>query len=1030
MVIILIRNLLNKIAKPLLIHQKKHYITTTTKGKKCTFTLSMDTSAVHQFIFFSIKPIFSGRILLLFLGVIICRSVGFSQGLISQTEVTSFTRNQYEAGAQNWAIAQDKNKRIYIANNEGLLVYNGTNWQLYPIPNKTILRSICFGSGGKLYAGAQDELGYFAPDKVGRLQYTSLKHLLPVQDRGFTDVWQLEIKSKEVFFRTDAKIFKLSDNQFTVYKAKSTWLSLHQHQGQILAQDRQLGLLKYARNQWQPFIPKDSLPPNFLITDIINYQEGTSLLSTVNDGLYLLKQDNLIPFEFKSSTINPNQHFTSLSILENGAFLAGTYFNGIYRISSQGLVLENISTQNGLPNNTLRYLFTDTHNNVWAGLDNGLAFFSYNDAIKLINPPIFNNGVGYDVKVLDNHLYFALSTGLLWLPIQPSTDLSTITQTPKTIIDGLTWNLSPINNQLLAGRDDGLFLIQNKQASPITQSTGYWACRSIHQSNPLRVIAGNYLGLHFLEMDNKDFKNIGSLKNFKESSRYIETDGNSIWVSHPYRGVYRITLSGKSDARETIRLFSQKEGLPSDLDNHVFKIKGKIVFATPRGIYEYRPSIDSILKSKQYTKIFGDRPIRYIKEDKQGNIWFVQEKMLGVVGFASGKPIIHYIPELKNKIVSGFESIFPYDSRNILIGGEPGFYHLDYEKYLENIKPFSAYVSQVKTSGVTDSVLVGGYMLNNKGDQEKMTIPYALNSLLFSYTSYVYGQPSGIEYSHYLEGFDMDWSNWNNNTEKEYTNLPAGTYTFRVKARKSPSHESSVYEFTFSITPPWYQTIWAYISYGLLFVGFLFAVSKYQARRQRKKQEAKRLADRKKFEEKQKQLAYQHQLEQAESEKEIIHLRNEKLDAEIKHKNAELASATMHLVQKKELVLKLQKELKQLQKNTKIGSNNVELKQLLKALSEEQKLDEEWDNFFRHFNSVHGDFLNILKKKFPKLNPHYLRLCAYLRMNLSSKEIAPLMGISLRGVEINRYRLRKQLELPTEVNLIEYLLNIEREQEP
>jgi 8-oxo-dGTP pyrophosphatase MutT (NUDIX family)/DNA-binding CsgD family transcriptional regulator len=129
--------------------------------------------------------------------------------------------------------------------------------------------------------------------------------------------------------------------------------------------------------------------------------------------------------------------------------------------------------------------------------------------------------------------------------------------------------------------------------------------------------------------------------------------------------------------------------------------------------------------------------------------------------------------------------------------------------------------------------------------------------------------------------------------------------------------------------------------------------------------------------------------------------------------------------EEKELFLRLKKELQQLQKNTKIGDDTTELKQLLKTLSEEQKLDEEWNNFFRHFNSVHGDFLNILKKKFPNLSPHYLRLCAYLRINLSSKEIAPLMGISLRGVEINRYRLRKQLDIPTDVNLIEYLLNLE-----
>jgi DNA-binding CsgD family transcriptional regulator len=981
----------------------------------------MDTSALHQHKNYGTIPAFLKKSILLWGGLFIFNFVGFSQGIISQPEVKSFTRNIYEAGTQNWAITKDKNNRIYVANNEGLLVYNGTHWQLYSVPNKTILRSIGFGPEGKLFAGAQDELGYFAPDKIGRLQFTSLKHLLPTQDQVFTDVWQLVATEKEVFFRTNSKIFKFIGGKFTVYPAKTIWLSLHNHQGQIVAHDKQVGLLIYQNNQWEPLVPKDSLPANFLAIDLIPYKKDISLLSTVSNGLYLLTKKELKPFLLKAVGVNSNQHFTALHKLNDGSFLVGTYFNGIYRVTEDGLILENISTKNGMPNNTIRCLFADDYSGVWAGLDNGLAFFTYNNAIKLINPSVFNNGTGYDVKTLNDDLYFALSTGLLWFSTQATKDLSRITQAPKTIIEGLTWSLSVINNQLLAGRDDGLFVIKDKKANLISEATGYWASRPINQqtSLPLTIIAGNYLGIHFFEMDSKSFLDKGSLEKYKESSRYIETDNHTIWVSHPYRGVYRI-LPNKS-----IKLFSSKDGLPTDLDNHVFKIKGKIVFATPRGIYEYDQLSDKILKSKAYTDIFGDRPIRYMKEDAKGNIWFVQEKMLGVVDFSAGKPLLHYIPELKNKIVSGFENIFPYDNQNILIGSEPGFYHLNYEKYLENLRPFSAYVSQVKTSGAIDSVLFGGFRFNNEPDKHQITIPYELNSLLFAYTASVYEQPSGMEYSHYLQGFDLGWSDWDSNTEKEYTNLPAGTYTFFVKARKSPSHESSVYQFTFSIAPPWYQTIWAYTLYFFLSIGFLYGLLQYQSMKHRKKQELKRQADLQKFEEEQKQLAYQHQLELAESEKQIAHLRNEKLDGEIKHKNAELANATMNLVQKKEFILKLKKELQQFQKNAKIGEDNVELKKLLKILSEEEKLDEEWNNFSLHFNSVHGDFLTILKRKFPTLNPHDLRLCAYLRMNLSSKEIAPLMGISIRGVEISRYRLRKKLALPTEANLAEYLLNME-----
>lgn len=977
----------------------------------------MNTSLLHHKRFLLLNTYFEKRIQLLLFLIFISSSNANSQELISQTEIRRFARNEYEAGTQNWQIVQGKNKRLYIANNEGLLVYNGSRWQLYPVPNKTIVRSVGFGAKERLYVGAQDEIGYFSPDKLGRLCFHSLKQLLPQEGRVFTDVWQLETRQQEVFFRTDAKIFKFDGKEFSVYPTKSKWISLHKHQEQILAHDRERGLLIYQNQEWKTFISKKALPPNFLISDLVVYEEGCSLLSTVNNGLFLLKKNKLEPFPIKTTdSFTAKQHFTALALMNDGSFLLGTYFNGIYRVAANGEILENISTKNGLSNNTVRCLFRDNYDDIWVGLDNGLAFFTYNNAVRHINPPIFNNGIGYDVEVQNNNLYFALSTGLMHLPLKAVTNLEHLQQNPEILLDGLTWNLSLIDKQLLAGRDDGLFAIQNKQIQALDESTGYWICSPAKERDKSLVIAGNYLGVQFFEIDNKQLKNIESLEKFKESSRYLEIEASNIWISHPYRGIYKVGISDKS-----LRLFSQKDGLPSNLNNHVFKIKGRIVFATTQGIYEYDEIADTILKSKAYTNIFGNKSIRYLKEDSERNIWFVEGKRLGVVDFSTNKPIIHYIPELKNRIVSGFENIFAYNQSNILIGSEPGFYHLNYKEYLRNLREFSVYISEVQTSGAVDSVLFGGYGENKDG----IRIPYTLNSLIFRYTAYVNGQAKGLEYSYKLEGFDKDWSNWSKHPEKEYTNLPQGNYSFKVKARKSPSQESAIYEFGFSISPPWYQTKWAYGLYALAFGAFLFALMKYQAQRQKKKQEVKRLADLRKFEEEQQQLAYQHQLELAESEKETIRLRNEKLDAEIKHKNAELASATMNLVQKKELILKLKKELQQLQKNTKVGDDSKELKQLLRALSEEQKLDEEWNNFFQHFNSVHGDFLNILRKKFPDLSPHYLRLCAYLRMNLSSKEIAPLMGISLRGVEINRYRLRKKLDLPTEANLVEYLLNME-----
>ncbi len=214
--------------------------------------------------------------------------------------------------------------------------------------------------------------------------------------------------------------------------------------------------------------------------------------------------------------------------------------------------------------------------------------------------------------------------------------------------------------------------------------------------------------------------------------------------------------------------------------------------------------------------------------------------------------------------------------------------------------------------------------------------------------------------------------------------------------------------------PPWYQTFWAYLIYVLLFLGIVYLV--YRS--------VKKIliSQQKRHEEEQRQLQYLHQLELEKTEAEIIKLKNEKLQAEIEHKNTELASVAMHLVQKGELLANVKEEMGRLKKGINGDKPTDDLKKILRILDEENRMDKDWDHFASHFDRVHSDFLRTLKTKFPNLSAHELKLCAYLVMNLSSKEIAQLMNISVRGVEISRYRLRKKFHLATETNLFDFLL--------
>jgi DNA-binding CsgD family transcriptional regulator len=944
--------------------------------------------------------------------IIICSFLLLFVKLSGQAQAVNFTRPQYGAGSQNWTFEQDQGGCIYVANNEGLLTYNGVKWEVFPMPNQTIVRFISFGKDGRLYAGGQDEIGYFEPAINGKLVFHSLQELIDAEDRQFADIWNIVPYGDDVFFRSFSRLFRLHNNKITTFRSGSKWDFLGIHKDQLLAHDKSRGLLVFKNGDWQILCSPDKLPPGLTITSIIPFQKQ-SLLTTASNGLLILAGEQLVPFKLSGTGAENQQYFTSAQAAGNGTFLVGTYDNGVYAVDSTGKILETFSKNEGLNSNNVKCIFNDRRNNIWLGLEDGISFLTMNSPVKLFNPRIFNGAAGYGAAILGNKIFFALANGIYEMPSAKSDDLSTNQNALKKITGGLSWEITKIHDHLFTGRDDGFFEVKSSGLTPVDPSTGYWIFKPLStNNNSLLFAAGNYLGVSFFRKENNGYVKETNLDYLNTSARFLEYDSllNVIWISHPYRGVYKISLPGNA-----VKRYTDKDGLPSTLNNHVFKIKNKVVIATVKGVYVYNPSTDHFELETDYDKIFNGISIRYLQDDKAGNLWFVHEKNLGVAD-RSGKSII-YFPELQRKILSGFENIFPVDSSSVVIGGEQGFFHINYNKYLQNKKIPDVYIRNVTVKNGHDSVLYAGFKAIDSVQQQKIHLHHKWNSFHFEFAAPYSEYAQTLEYSYYCEEFDNEWSDWTKKMEKDYTNLSPGNYIFRVKARNNLNEESSIASFSFTIAPPWYNTVWASIGYIFLFVSLLYFLYKQQEKQIQKKQEKKMLEERMKHEEKERMLAYRHQLEMEKSEKELMQVKNEKLESE-------LASTAMNLVQKKEFLLKLKDEINKLNKAGQQNIDTSELKKILRSLTAEDKLDEEWEQFSIHFNKVHGDFLIILKNKFPGLKAHELKLCAYLRMNLSSKEIAQLLSISVRGVEISRYRLRKKLQLQPKEDLFQFLLGL------
>lgn len=936
--------------------------------------------------------------LVLFVLPMLLAAITQARQLIGAPAILHYSKQQYSGGGQTWDMDMDRYGVLYFANNEGLLTFNGHKWKILPVPNHTSFRSVKVGKEGRIYTGAQDDFGYYFPDADGILRYTSLKLLIPVKEREFADVWNIVLYDNAVFFRSNNKIFCYRNGEVQVYPAPGEWRLLCNTTNGLYAQDAREGLMQFVAGKWETVCTAMAAQKQ-LITAVLEGKNDTLLLFTLRNGIYKLHAQQLFPY---ATPVDETDRIYCAKEWDHNQLLIGTAEGGCYILHKEtGEVIQRFSIREGLQHNSVRRIFTDHGRNIWLALDNGIDMIRHNSAIKLIHPDQHQYLTTYAARVFNRQLYIGTSDGLFATPLNDHTDLSFQEHQFRKVehSGGQVWGLATVNEQLLMSHHEGAFRISGFSASPLLKGTGCW----LFLPQQTRTLIGCYNGLRTM---GPGFSPVRQINRLFESLRFLTAEQDSIvWASHPYRGVYRIVLEKDTILRYT--LYTQLHGLPSSYRNFVFRIRGKMVVATQQGVYEFDPVRRTFVPSSWLFPILGNTSVKYLSEDATGNIWFVSEKTPGVVDFhqpSFQKPysIIHF-PELKGMIVSGFECIYPYNDENIFVGGEKGMYHINYKKYKQpKISP-DVLISLVNAR---DSLLFGGYLPAAAARMQKL--PNAFASFHFEYASPTFGQSNNMEFSYKLEGFDEGWSEWSSRTEKDYTNLPHGKYSFAVKARDNLGNISKAASYAFHILPAWYQTtlvksIWVLM--GLFFIWACYGSLK------------------KKFKKEKQQLILHHEYEKEQKEKQLIRLQHDKLAADIQFKNKELAIATMNLVQRGKLLFNIREELLQtIQKLT--PSPLPTFKKVLRLFEEAEESAEDWEQFSRHFDEVHNNFLATLKKRCSDLSTTDMKLCAYLRINLTTKEIAQSLGISIRGVETSRYRLRKKLEVPGDVSLYDFLLSV------
>ena len=915
--------------------------------------------------------------------------------------IHSYPKDVYQSGAQNWDIAQDSHGVMYFANNNGLMYYDGSLWKTFPLPNATIVRSVAISSQEEIYVGGQNEFGKFVPDHKGTLTFESLKDIIPEAHQGFEDVWDIVIIDEGTFFRASNKLYRIYEGQCTVYDGQDI-IFLGVIDGRVVVQDLGLGLLYFEKNELKKLAGSEVLK-NKLISNIVS-SDQTSIIATQDHGLFLVNGGDIQAWETDADDFLKQNHITTASKAKNGTLALGTDFGGVLIMDSYGKSQFHVDRSNSLLNDKVFSTFYDKSQNLWLGVDNGINYIELNSPFTRIYPDGGLEGAGFAAKVFDDKIYFGTSNGLYvtewnsyYEPLNPA-GFELVGNTK-----GQNWSLDIEEDELLLGHNNGVYSVKGKNAELIYTETGAWNFETLNR-NPDFAIAGTYKNFAVFKKEAEKWAFVNGFDNWSESSRFVEQDqqGN-IWMAHPYKGIFKIQLK-EGYKKLDVKKYGAASGLPSDIQNHLFKIKEEIIFCGEHGIYLYNEGKDLFEPYVRFNDIFGaENKIRRLVEAANGDIWFITKEEIGILKIEDrglDKMISKQIfPDFKNQLNPGFESIYPYDDKNVFITNDKGFIHYNPSFQNQGDSTFEVILNEVRLTMGTDSLIFEGYRTTTavpifNADE---------NALQFNFSGTDYAGKQHLKYRFFLEGFDDDWQDWSTLNRKEYTNLSPGKYKFSVQAKNQRNVISSITEYNFEILAPWYASRLAYLIYGLLTLILIGGIirayrKKYYGLKEDRDQTIK-------------------------NSKEVIgKLEKEKTQAELEYKQRELASTAMHVVQKNETLGKIKEQLLDLKKLNKDTNVSKEIQKMINMLQQDEIIDDGWEQFMFHFNQLHGDFYNRLKSEFTELTPKDLKMCTYLRMNLSTKEMASLLNVTTRGIEASRYRLRKKIRLEKDDNLTEFLM--------
>jgi ligand-binding sensor domain-containing protein/DNA-binding CsgD family transcriptional regulator len=870
-----------------------------------------------------------------------------------------------------FAFAQDQTGRVWVAGaGEGINYFDAATHtfkqRFADVPNFNGYQKTLLLDGDNLWVGS-DGTGLYQLD----LKTDIIKHFGAQTDGKSLNsnaVMGLAVtKNKDLLIATDGgglSVLDTKTTRFSIYKSNNA--------------------------------TSGSLNTNALYDVCVDKDENI-WVATFNGGVNVHKAHQ-VRFEHFSYTGKRANELSNRSVLglcqtADGAIFVGTDGGGLNVFDRQNNHFSVINNPTKVQTNVVKTLFEDSQKRLWLGYFNGgLALFDR----KSGSFKHYLNNPADPLSISNNSVWSiaADSSGCLWVGTVGS----------------------------------GLNLFNPK--------TGQFQ-RFYNKENDPTSLSGN--GIQVVFSDKK----------------------NRIWVGTERGG---LNLYNREKNNFTRFQYQKKDPLSinSDFIRSIFEdSKGRLWIGTEGG------GLNLWLgdgKFKHFTSKKGliSDAIMGISEDKNGHIWLSAYE--GITRFDTERDSFQNFKF--NKTLGGESNQFNQSAilraanGEVLFGGINGLNSIKPEAIVsDNLKPrivltdFKVFDASILRGVLNGRVLFEGGI----SETQQINLSYKDNAFSIEFAALDFTESSHNQYAFKMDGFGKEWQF--NSAEQRlvtYTNLDAGTYTFQVRGTNSSGEWSdNEARVKIVIEPPFWKTWWFrfllfLMAVGLGILGFRIYVQRRETLLKQQVLESKQSILNLKNQQlaseqsilnlknqqleseqsilnlKNQQLESEQSIlnlknQQLESEQAILHLQNDKLATEIDTKNNELMSKAVQMAHKNELLLGIKDDLETI-KTASETERLKSLRKLTRTLESEIENKESWDQFLLYFNQTHQNFIHELQTKHPNLTQNDLRMCALTRLNMSNRDMATLLNISITGIEKSRYRLKKRLDLTGEDDLARYLV--------